>query len=63
MLNEKIRSRFSHEIEYISHKVGVDAAIFIKPGEILLMDAKYDSGRCLPCGWVKHNEKPIDALM
>ena len=60
--DQKIKSRFSEELGYITPKVGADAAIFNEHGEILLMDRIDDSGWCLPCGWVEASERPIEAV-
>jgi len=54
--------RFTKETGHITPKVGADAAIFNKHGEILLMDRVDGSGWCLPCGWVEPNEKPIETV-
>ena len=61
--DEKIRARFLSELGYITPKVGSDAAIFNKSGEILLMERADGSGWCLPCGWVEPNERPVEAAI
>jgi len=61
--NEVVRLRLLGEIGYITPKVGSDAAIFNKQGEILLMERADGSGWCLPCGWVEPNEKPSEAVI
>lgn len=60
--DEMIRTRFLNEIGYITPKVGADAAIFNKSGEILLMERSDGSGWCLPCGFVEPNETPVEAV-
>ncbi len=61
--DKTVRTRFMDELGYITPKVGADAAIFNKRGEILLME-RVDNGRwCLPCGWVEPNERPVDAVV
>ena len=61
--SEALRTRLLGEIGYITPKVGSDAAIFNKNGEILLMERADGSGWCLPCGWVEPNEKPFEAAI
>jgi len=61
--NEDVRAQLLGEIGYITPKVGSDAAIFNKQGEILLMERADGSGWCLPCGWVEPNEKPSEAVI
>lgn len=58
-----IQERFSAELGHITPKVGADAAIFNAHGEILLMERTDGTGWCLPCGWLKPNEKPADAAV
>jgi ADP-ribose pyrophosphatase YjhB (NUDIX family) len=60
--NANVRARFLREIGTITPKVGADAAIFNRSGEILLMERADGSGWCLPCGWVEPNEKPVEAV-
>lgn len=60
---EQIRARFDNELGYITPKVGADAAIFNRQGEILLMERADGSGWCLPCGWIEPNEKPVQAVV
>jgi 8-oxo-dGTP pyrophosphatase MutT (NUDIX family) len=61
--SEALRTRLLGEIGYITPKVGSDAAIFNKNGEILWMERADGSGWCLPCGWVEPNEKPSEAAI
>jgi ADP-ribose pyrophosphatase YjhB (NUDIX family) len=60
---EEIAARFLTEFGQITPKVGSDAAIFNKDGEILLMERADGSGWCLPCGWVDPNEKPVETVI
>jgi ADP-ribose pyrophosphatase YjhB (NUDIX family) len=47
---------------YVTAKVGADAAIFNKIGEILLMERSDGTEWCLPCGFVEPNEAPVEAV-
>jgi ADP-ribose pyrophosphatase YjhB (NUDIX family) len=58
-----IRRRLWDELAPITAKVGADAAIFNRRGEILLMKRADGSGWCLPCGFVEPNEKPSEAAI
>jgi ADP-ribose pyrophosphatase YjhB (NUDIX family) len=58
-----IKTAFTAELGHITPKVGADAAIFNKQGEILLMERVDGSGWCLPCGWVEPLERPSDAAV
>lgn len=60
---EQISARFANELGYVTPKIGADAAIFNRQGEILLMNRADGSGWCLPCGWVEPNEKPSQAVV
>jgi ADP-ribose pyrophosphatase YjhB (NUDIX family) len=54
--------RFSKELGYITPKVGVEAAVFNKFSEILLV-RRSDNGRwALPGGWVEPCEEPRVAI-
>jgi ADP-ribose pyrophosphatase YjhB (NUDIX family) len=57
-----VHDRFRQEFGTITPKIGADAAIFNKNGEILLMERADGTGWCLPCGWVEANERPVDAM-
>jgi ADP-ribose pyrophosphatase YjhB (NUDIX family) len=59
----QLRQRFEAELGYITPKVGADAAIFNKKGEILLMERADGRGWCLPCGWVEPNERPAETAV
>ena len=60
---EEVQKRLSAELGHITPKVGADAAIFDRNGEILLMQRADDGGWCLPCGWVEPNESPAEAVV
>ena len=53
-----IRERFAAEIEYVTAKVGVDAAVFDDQDRILLARRVDDDKWGLIAGWVDPNESP-----
>lgn len=59
----EVRQRFSAELGYITPKVGAEAAIFDREGQILLVRRSDDGLWCLPCGWVEPNESPEEAAV
>jgi ADP-ribose pyrophosphatase YjhB (NUDIX family) len=59
----EIMERFRQELGSITPKIGADAAIFNRQGEILLMERVDGTGWCLPCGWVEPNERPVDTAI
>ena len=61
--DNEIRERFRQELGSITPKIGADAAIFNRQGQILLMERVDGTGWCLPCGWVEPNERPIDTAI
>jgi ADP-ribose pyrophosphatase YjhB (NUDIX family) len=58
-----VKKKFAAELGYITPKVGADAALFNKAGEILLVRRADDGQWCLPCGWVEPNETPSNAAV
>lgn len=59
----EIKAKLSRELGHITPKVGGDAAIFNRTGEMLLMERSDGTGWCMPCGWVEPNEHPVDTAV
>ena len=59
----EVRKRFAAELGYITPKVGAEAAVFDRAGNILLVRRSDDGQWCLPCGWVEPNESPAEAAV
>lgn len=57
----EVRARLRAELGYITPKVGAEAAIFDRDGNVLLVRRSDDGRWCLPCGWVEPNESPAEA--
>jgi len=57
------RRRLRAELGYITPKVGAEAAIFDREGNMLLVRRSDDGRWCLPCGWVEPNESPAEAAV
>ena len=58
-----VRRRLRAELGYITPKVGAEAAIFDREGNMLLVRRSDDGRWCLPCGWVEPNESPAEAAV
>ena len=59
----EVRRRLRAELGYITPKVGAEAAIFDREGNMLLVRRTDDGCWCLPCGWVEPNESPAEAAV
>jgi ADP-ribose pyrophosphatase YjhB (NUDIX family) len=59
----EVRRRLRTELGYITPKVGAEAAIFDRNGNLLLVRRSDDGRWCLPCGWVEPNESPAEAAV
>ena len=59
----EVRRRLRAELGYITPKVGAEAAIFDREGNMLLVRRSDDGRWCLPCGWVEPNESPAEAAV
>jgi len=59
----EVRRRLRAELGYITPKVGAEAAIFDRDGNMLLVRRSDDGRWCLPCGWVEPNESPAEAAV
>ena len=59
----EVRRRLRAELGYITPKVGAEAAVFDRDGDMLLVRRSDDGRWCLPCGWVEPDESPAEAAV